>query len=70
LNDAWEALGIQFTTLRMFCGGLATLFPNSTFVELDFSVLKWEKDPYCNNLLDLSLEGVFQSKQFEALTII
>jgi len=69
-NDAWEALGIQFATLRTFCGGLVTLFPNSTSVESDFSVLKWEKDPYCNNLLDLSLEGVFQSKQFEALAII
>ncbi len=69
-NDAWEALGIRFATLRMFCGGLATLFPNSTSVESDFSVLKWEKDPYCDNLLDLSLEGVFQSKQFQALAII
>jgi hypothetical protein len=69
-NDAWEALGIRFTTLRTFCGGLATLFPNSTSVESDFSVLKWEKDLYRNNLLDLSLEGVFQSKQFEALAII
>jgi len=40
-NDAWEALGIQFATLRTFCGGLVTLFPNSTSVESDFSVLKW-----------------------------
>ncbi|KAH9536202.1 hypothetical protein CY35_17G095900 [Sphagnum magellanicum] len=69
-NDAWEALGIRFTTLRTFCDGLTTLFPNSTSVESDFSVLKWEKDPYRDNLLDLSLKGVFQSKQFEALAII
>ncbi len=58
-NDAWEVLGIRFATLRMFCGGLVTLFPNSTSIESDFSVLKWEKDSYRNNLLDLSLEGVF-----------
>ncbi len=69
-NDAWEALGIRFVTLRTFCDDLATMFPNSTSVESDFSVLKWEKDPYRDNLLDLSLEGVFQSKQFEALAII
>jgi hypothetical protein len=68
-NDAWEALGIRFATLQTFCGDLATLFPNSTSVESDFFVLKWEKDPYRNNLLDLSLEGVFQSKQFEALAV-
>jgi hypothetical protein len=69
-NNAWEALGIRFATLRTFCGGLATLFPNSTSNESDFSILKWEKDPYRDNLFDLSLEGVFQSKQFEALAII
>ncbi|CAM6027358.1 unnamed protein product [Sphagnum balticum] len=69
-NDTWEALGIWFATLRTFCGNLATLFPNSTSVESDFSILKWEKDPYRDNLLNLSLEGVFQSKQFEALAII
>jgi len=46
------------------------LFPNSTYIDSDFSVLKWEKDSYRNNLLNLSLEGVFQSKQFEALAII
>jgi hypothetical protein len=69
-NDAWEALGIRFATLRTFYGGLATLFPNSTSIESDFSIFKWEKDSYRDNLLDLSLEGVFQSKQFEALAII
>jgi hypothetical protein len=46
------------------------MFPNSTSVESNFSVLKTEKDPYHDNLLDLSLEGVFQSEQFEALAII
>jgi len=69
-NDTWEDLGIWFMTLWTFCGGLAMLFPNSTSVESDFSVLKWGKDPYRDNLFDLSLEGVFQSKQFEALAII
>ncbi len=69
-NDVWEALGIRFATLRTFCGGLATLFPNSTPVESYFSILKWEKDPYHDNLLNLSLEGVFQTKQFDTLAII
>ena len=69
-NDAWEALGIRFATLRTFCGSLATLFPNSPSVESYFSVLNWEKDPYRDNLLNLSLEDVFQSKQFDALAII
>lgn len=40
-NDTWEALGIWFATLRTFCGGLATLFPNSTSAESNFFVFKW-----------------------------
>jgi hypothetical protein len=41
---------------------LATVFPNSTSVESDFSILKWELDEFHKSLLDLSLEGIFQAK--------
>ncbi|RHY26811.1 hypothetical protein DYB32_007261 [Aphanomyces invadans] len=51
--------------LRRFCVGLATALPNTTSIESDFSILKWEKDAYRENLLDLSLEGIFQAKQFD-----
>jgi hypothetical protein len=66
----WEALGIQFTTLRTFYGNLMTLFRNSTPVESNFSIFEWVKDPYRDNLFDLSLEGVFHTKQFDTLAII
>jgi hypothetical protein len=54
-NEAWDSLdGARFDQLRRFCTGLATVFPNSTSVESDF----------------LSLEGIFQAKQFEMLDSI
>ncbi len=64
-NDAWDALPAQLALnhLRLFCGGLASAFANTTCVESDFSILKCEKDAYRTCLMALSLEGVFQMKQ-------
>jgi hypothetical protein len=42
-NDAWDSMDGRFQALRRFSSGLATSFPNTTSVESDFSVLKWEK---------------------------
>jgi hypothetical protein len=36
----------RFKHLRMFCGGLANTFGNTTSVELDFNILKWEKNDF------------------------
>jgi hypothetical protein len=67
-NNAWDSFGAnRFRSLRTFCGGLATVFANNASVEADFSILKWEKDEFRTNLIDLSLEGIFQSKQWPML---
>ncbi|KAG9416837.1 hypothetical protein AC1031_001229 [Aphanomyces cochlioides] len=67
-NDGWDALGTaQYQSLRQYAAGLATVFPNTTSVESDFSILKWEKDEFRSSMLDLSLEGIFQAKQFDSL---
>jgi hypothetical protein len=47
-----------------YCGVVATLFPSTSTAESDFSVLRWEKDRFRNDLLDFGLEGVLQAKQF------
>ena len=54
--------------LRDFCGGIATIFANTATVESDFSVLGWEKDEYRMSLMDVSLEGIMQWKQFDLLS--
>ena len=67
-NNAWDSIGtVNCSHLRRFCSGLASPFANTTSIESDFSILKWEKDEFRQNLLDLSLEGIFQAKQFHLL---
>jgi len=70
-NEAWNDLptkhGQRFYGLRIFAGGLGTIFANTTSVESDFSILNWEKDEFRKSLADLSLEGIFQSKQVKRL---
>jgi hypothetical protein len=46
-----------------FVSGLATVFANTTSVESDFSILKWEMDKNQTSLMHLSLEDIFQAKQ-------
>lgn len=66
-NEAWDAVKPRFKTLREFCGGLATAFPNTASVESDFSIIKWEKDAHRTSLTSLSLAGIMHSKQFSIL---
>jgi hypothetical protein len=66
-NVAWDSVKGRFKTLRQFCGGLATAFPNTTSVESDFSVMKWEKDEHRTGLTSLALAGIMHAKQFEVL---
>jgi hypothetical protein len=42
-NTGWDDLKGHFEHLRMFCDGLANALANTTSVELDFSILKWEE---------------------------
>jgi hypothetical protein len=60
----------KFNVLRDFCGGMASIFPNTATVESDFSILGWEKDEYRKSLTDLSLEGIIHCKQFELLSAL
>jgi hypothetical protein len=71
-NQAWDDLksGEDFIDLRRFVGGLAFAFANTTSIEADYSILKWEKNKNRTLLTDLSLEGVFQAKKHEELSRI
>ena len=53
--------------MNNFIGGLATMFPGTSSVESDFSILKWSKDEFSMALNDFSLEGVLHAKQFSIL---
>ncbi len=62
-NNAWACTPCRFKRLCSFCGGLTIVFANTTFVESNFSILKWEMDDNRIVLMHLSLEGIFQVKQ-------
>jgi hypothetical protein len=62
-NDAWACAPGRFERLCLFCGGLATVFTNTTSVESDFSILKWELNDNRTALVYLLLEDIFQAKQ-------
>jgi hypothetical protein len=66
-EEAWHTLEGRFDVLRDFCGGIATVFPNTASVESDFSILGYEKDAHRLSITDLALEGVMQSKQYVLL---
>jgi len=68
-DDMWNIgeAGMRFPTLANFCGGFASVFPNTATVEADFSVLGCEKNDKRGSLTDLSLEGVLHCKQWRCL---
>jgi len=61
-NDAWDCAPGQFDHLHLFYNGLATVLANTTSIESDFLILKWELDENRTMLMHLSLEGIFQAK--------
>ena len=66
-ESGWAHCRDRFPALQAFCGGLASIFPNTSTVESDFSVIGWEKDEYRQSLTDFSLEGILHAKQFDSI---
>jgi hypothetical protein len=66
-TDGWEALRHRFPKLRQFCGSITTVFPGTSTVESDFSILNWEYDEFRSSLTEFSLEGIMPCKQFKRL---
>lgn len=58
----------RFPSLCCFVGGIASVYPGTSRVESDFSVLKWEKNDYQKSLMDIYLELIMHSKQVKELS--
>jgi hypothetical protein len=67
-DGGWAIVAGRFEVLRDFCGGIATVFPNTASVESDFSILGWDKDDHRMSLTDISLEGILQCKQYQLIS--
>ena len=59
----WEVVGPDYSLLKTFCGGLATVLANTSRVEGDFSVLKYLYNKYRTKMMFLSIEGHMHAKQ-------
>jgi hypothetical protein len=66
-RDAWIGLHNTYPLLEKFVGGLATIFPGTSTVESDFSVVKYEKNKNRMSLTDASLEGILHAKQYRRM---
>ena len=66
-DEAWSIVKGRFKYLLRFCGGVASVFPGTSQVESDFSIVKGEKTMFKKALVDLSLEGILHAKQFDEL---
>ncbi len=69
-NCVWDSMRGRYHALHCFSSCLATSFMNTTLVESDFSILKWEKNSNQKSLTNLAFEGIFASKQHNRLTKI
>ncbi len=69
-NYAWDSMRGRYQVLCCFSSCLATSFANTTSIESDFSILKWEKNLNRKSLTNLALEGIFATKQHDHLTKI
>jgi hypothetical protein len=53
-DEGWSYVEKRFENLNEFCGGLASVFPGTSTMEIDFSIVNLEKD-YCR----VSLSNIF-----------
>ena len=63
----WIGLIDKFLTLRNFVGDLASVFPDTSTTESDFSVIGWEKNDFLTDLVDFLLEGIRHRKQYHGI---
>ena len=64
---AWNVLHNMYLLLERFVGSLATIFPGTSTVESNFSVIKYEKTSNHMCLSDASLEGIIHAKQYRRM---
>jgi hypothetical protein len=61
--DGWCPVGMRFSKLRQFCGGIATVIPGTPTVESHFNVINREYDEVRGSLTEFSLAGILHSNR-------
>lgn len=60
-----DTIGANYNLLRSFCSLLASVFPGTSEVESDFSVLNYDAHSNRRAMTNLSLAGILHSKQWD-----
>lgn len=61
-NDVWMTVRLQVLKLRVFTGGLATIYLGTTRVGGDCLVIGWDKIIYRIVLIDFTFKGVMPTE--------
>jgi len=61
-NCTLDSMRGRYQALRYFSSCLVMSFANTTLIELNFSILKWENNWNRKTLTKLVLEGIFATK--------
>jgi hypothetical protein len=69
-NEGWSYVANRFGPFQGVLRRLGQCIPGTSSVESDFSIVYWEKDDCRISLTDISLEGIFHSKQFDKIRSI
>ena len=67
LQRCWGPIAAKYPQLAWFACGLATMFPGTSTVDYDFSLIHQEAHEQRMALNDLSLKGILFSKQWNEL---
>jgi hypothetical protein len=63
-DECWGPLRVEFPTLRPYACGLASVFPGSSTIGSDFSILTFNKSDNRSSLANPSVEGEFHARQW------
>ena len=62
-TECWKAVVPDYSLLKTFCGGLASVLTNTDRVEGDISTLKYLYNKHRTKLKFVSIEGYMHAKQ-------
>ena len=57
-DESWSPVGVGFQELKSFAGRIATVMPETSSVEANFSLISWHKDVYSKSMTDFLLESI------------
>ena len=68
-HDVWVFLQSPFSNIYKFSGGTSFVYPGTSRVDIEFSVIVQEKDKYRITLMDFYVRRYHAHKAIQVLTV-